>query len=120
MDKQHKLNAAITASRDVHHNIDALLNWVNDTEVPRTLISSRQLSMRVNNLCLSLCLLAVSLSFSMCASAKTGTVAKICCGTALFQICHHFHFIEVRSELKLGKEIDMIKVRKVFDKLKFI
>ena len=27
------MNAAITASQDVHHNIDALLNWVNDTEV---------------------------------------------------------------------------------------
>ena len=33
VDKQHELNAAITASQDVHHNIDALLNWVNDTEV---------------------------------------------------------------------------------------
>ncbi len=33
VEKQHALNAAVTASQDVNHNIEALLNWVNDTEV---------------------------------------------------------------------------------------
>ncbi len=41
MEKQHALNAAITASQDVHHNIDSLLNWVNDTEVSQVLCTSR-------------------------------------------------------------------------------
>ena len=31
-DKQHKLNAAIVASQDVSHNLDAMLAWVNETE----------------------------------------------------------------------------------------